>query len=138
MFGHGVALDGDTALISAYLDDDNGTDSGSAYVFALFDCSITVTNDAVDTLIWFSPESSEFDVVSGYLSELFADGDFFHAECLGTFLASPAVDALPGPTTGDTRYYLARGLTNCVALDYGESSLRPDPRRMLVAFGPCP
>jgi len=32
-FGSSVSLDGDTALIGAYKDDDNGQDSGSAYVF---------------------------------------------------------------------------------------------------------
>ncbi len=33
-FGYAVSLCGDTALIGAYCDDDNGADSGSAYVFA--------------------------------------------------------------------------------------------------------
>ncbi|MEN8131781.1 MAG: FG-GAP repeat protein [Pseudomonadota bacterium] len=32
-FGISVSTDGDTAVIGAYKDDDNGTDSGSAYVF---------------------------------------------------------------------------------------------------------
>jgi serine protease len=32
-FGYSVSLDGDTALIGANWDDDNGNDSGSAYVF---------------------------------------------------------------------------------------------------------
>ncbi len=32
-FGFSVAINGDTALVSAYLDDDNGGDSGSAYFF---------------------------------------------------------------------------------------------------------
>ena len=32
-FGVSVAVDGDTAVIGARLDDDNGSDSGSAYVF---------------------------------------------------------------------------------------------------------
>ncbi len=32
-FGYSVSLDGDTILIGAYHDDDNGSDSGSAYVF---------------------------------------------------------------------------------------------------------
>jgi hypothetical protein len=32
-FGSRVALDGDTAVIAAFNDDDNGTNSGSAYVF---------------------------------------------------------------------------------------------------------
>jgi hypothetical protein len=33
LFGHAVAVDGDTAVIGAYEDDDNGSNSGSAYVF---------------------------------------------------------------------------------------------------------
>ncbi len=32
-FGFSVAIDGDTAIVGAYWDDDRGTDSGSAYVF---------------------------------------------------------------------------------------------------------
>jgi hypothetical protein len=32
-FGYSVSVDGDTALIGAYFDDDNGVNSGSAYVF---------------------------------------------------------------------------------------------------------
>lgn len=32
-FGQSVAVDGDVAIIGAELDDDNGTASGSAYVF---------------------------------------------------------------------------------------------------------
>jgi hypothetical protein len=32
-FGRAVAISGDTVVVGAYLDDDNGTDSGSAYVF---------------------------------------------------------------------------------------------------------
>ncbi|MBN1868544.1 FG-GAP repeat protein [Candidatus Sumerlaeota bacterium] len=33
-FGSYVALDGDTAIVSAYRDDSNGTDSGSVYIFS--------------------------------------------------------------------------------------------------------
>ena len=33
LFGHSVAVDGNTAVIGAYQDDDKGDDSGSAYVF---------------------------------------------------------------------------------------------------------
>ena len=32
-FGHSVSIDGDTMVIGAYRDDDDGSDSGSAYVF---------------------------------------------------------------------------------------------------------
>ena len=35
LFGSSIAISGDTAIVGAYLDDDNGTDSGSAYVFDL-------------------------------------------------------------------------------------------------------
>ncbi|MCP4358663.1 MAG: hypothetical protein GY796_11650, partial [Chloroflexi bacterium] len=33
LFGHSVAVDGNTAVVGAYRDDDNGSESGSAYVF---------------------------------------------------------------------------------------------------------
>ena len=112
---------------------DGACDSGSYE----FQCSIAVTKDGVDTLIWFTPDSSEFDVVTGYLSDLLADTDFSQATCLGTYSANPAVDPLPEPPVGDGRYYLARGLTSCVGAHYGDSSLTPDPRDAL-AVGPCP
>jgi hypothetical protein len=43
-FGWSVALDGDTAVIGAHLDDDNDEDSGSAYVFRLFDDDVPATS----------------------------------------------------------------------------------------------
>jgi hypothetical protein len=43
-FGIAVALDGDTALVGADYDDDNGTNSGSAYVFRLYDDDVPATN----------------------------------------------------------------------------------------------
>ncbi len=33
-FGHAVSIDGDYAIVGAYRDDDNGSSSGSAYIFA--------------------------------------------------------------------------------------------------------
>lgn len=41
LFGRSVAISGDTVLVSALADDDNGTDSGSAYVFVRQDGSWT-------------------------------------------------------------------------------------------------
>ena len=32
-FGHSLSIDGDTIIVGSYLDDDNGSNSGSAYVF---------------------------------------------------------------------------------------------------------
>ncbi len=43
-FGHSVALDGDTVLIGAPGDDDNGSASGSAYIFSL-NAAMVVTID---------------------------------------------------------------------------------------------
>jgi hypothetical protein len=43
-FGWSVAVDGDTALIGAWRDDDNGDESGSAYVFRLYDDDVPATN----------------------------------------------------------------------------------------------
>jgi hypothetical protein len=34
-FGNSVSIDGDTAVIGAYYDDDNGANSGSAYILPL-------------------------------------------------------------------------------------------------------
>ena len=43
-FGESVAVDGDTIVVGAYWDDDNGRDSGSAYVFTKPDTGWTTTN----------------------------------------------------------------------------------------------
>jgi hypothetical protein len=40
-FGYNIAIDGDTVLIGAWLDNDNGFDSGSAYVFTRTDATWT-------------------------------------------------------------------------------------------------
>jgi hypothetical protein len=43
-FGDSAALDGDTVLIGAMNDDDNGFESGSAYVFRLYDDDVPATS----------------------------------------------------------------------------------------------
>jgi hypothetical protein len=43
-FGASVALDGDTTIIGARFDDDNGSYSGSAYVFRLYDDDVPATS----------------------------------------------------------------------------------------------
>ncbi|MCX6671281.1 MAG: PKD domain-containing protein, partial [Euryarchaeota archaeon] len=69
IFGWAVALDGDTALIGAYYDDDNGLDSGSAYVFTksenqppVADFSWTPQNPITNQQITFNASAShDFD-----------------------------------------------------------------------------
>jgi hypothetical protein len=136
-FGKSVALDGDSAVMGATGDDDNGPWSGSAYVNQV-GCRITVTTDGPDTLIFFAPGSSRFDLVTGDLADLLTEGGFSQSVCLGSYSAGdPAVDTSPDPPAGDGRYYLARGYTGCVPMQYGDSSLTPDPRDALHG-GPCP
>ncbi len=91
-------------------------------------CLITM-----DDSIRLSADSNTFDVVTGVLSELHADGDFSRASCMGTFATSPIADPHPDPIAGEGRYYLA-----ACGGGYGVSSTGdPDPRDALV-FGPCP
>lgn len=45
-----VSVSGDVALVGAYLDDDNGTDSGSAYVFPLSDCNANEVPDECENI----------------------------------------------------------------------------------------
>ena len=47
LFGISVGISGDTAIVGAYLNDDDGTDSGSAYVFDVDPLSATFGNELV-------------------------------------------------------------------------------------------
>jgi hypothetical protein len=118
--------------------DDGACDSG-AYEFG--ECLIAVERDEENTFVIFTAGFAPFNVVTGFLSDLLADGDFSGATCLGMFSSGPAVDSLPEPLAGDGRYYLA----GCGGTSYGSSSIGDDtvfppiadPRDELV-FGPCP
>jgi hypothetical protein len=136
-FGYSAAFVGDMAIIGATGDNDNGIDSGSAYVFRLCDHRITISTDAGDTLIFCTPDPGLFDLVAGNLSDLLTDKDFSHGICLAPSTGNPAVDPLPDPALGEGRYYLGRPLGLCETEGYGDSSLTPDPRDDL-AVGPCP
>jgi hypothetical protein len=102
-------------------------------------CKIRVENAAATT-IHFSPTFPPvtFDVVKGALTELRGDGGFDRASCLGTYSSNPATDMSPAPPPHEGHYYLACGLSSCVAQGYGAGSTDPDPRRDLEATGPCP
>jgi hypothetical protein len=47
-FGRSVAVSGDTAVVGANFDDDAGSNSGSAYVFALSDCNANGIPDSCE------------------------------------------------------------------------------------------
>ena len=75
-FGYSVALYGDTALVGAYGDDDNGDESGSAYVFsrtettwAQQDKLLASDGEAGDSFGWFVSLDGDTALISAYWSE---------------------------------------------------------------------
>jgi len=109
--------------------DDGACDSG-AYELT---CPISVALVGGQTEVTFHPETDGFDLATGALADLTADGDFSNVTCLGAFTASPYIDGMPDPLPGEGHYYLARGRTNCAGSLWGSSTLVPDPRDVL----PC-
>ena len=77
-----------------------------------------------------------FLVATGELADLWIDGDFGLAYCLGYFAENPGTDPLGDPDPGEAFYYLAHGVHTCPS--YGDSSLATDPRDDLDAADPCP
>ncbi len=75
IFGYSVAIDGDTVIIGAVLDDDNGSGSGSAYVYARSGCpgacvwteqqKLTASDGAADDDFGFSAAISGDTLVVG-------------------------------------------------------------------------
>lgn len=125
------------------LRDTDGVAYGNTAIYLVTDCGIYldksgsgigfVTHD--DQVAGLAPQ---FDLRYGRLSELRADRHFGRSACLGRLYDSPAIDALTNPPSGDGYYYLARGLSSCVAQGYGDSSMDPDPRDPLDAQPACP
>jgi len=50
-FGYSVSLSGDYALIGSYQDDDNGTNSGSAYLYTAFTPEISVDSSSLSFVV---------------------------------------------------------------------------------------
>jgi len=80
-FGHSVSIDGDYALIGAMFDDDNGEDSGSAYVFTCennppcADFTYSPINPTTSDIVQFTDASTDID---GYIASWnwdFGDGN---------------------------------------------------------------
>jgi hypothetical protein len=78
--------------------------------------------------------NTTFEVIVGVIGDL---PDFSGVECLGTFFESPATDWLEDPQPGTGYYYLARGVSSCIAEGYGDSTVIPDPRDTLDSVNPC-
>jgi len=72
-FGNSVAMSGDVALVGAYLDDDDGTNSGSAYIFQrsggtwLQQAKLTASDGSSDDNFGFSVAiEGDFAIVGAY------------------------------------------------------------------------
>ena len=98
-------------------------------------------NEAGSTLIGLYPScpAPTFVVVSGLLSELYADAGFDRANCLGSF-SGEASDNRADPAAADGFYYLSKSLNGaCDSRGYGAAGgIAPDPRDALLALDPCP
>ncbi|MDB4453702.1 thrombospondin type 3 repeat-containing protein [Pseudomonadales bacterium] len=77
-FGASVSISGDTAVIGAYADDDNGNGSGSAYVFPLTppyqDTPAVISGDTSATI---NQGGNAFGVLSATDSNGLTDGSYF-------------------------------------------------------------
>ncbi len=75
LFGYSVALDGDTAIVGAYQDDDKGVDSGSAYVFTRSGVTwteqpkLTATDGALDDFFGLSVAVSGDTAIVGAIHD---------------------------------------------------------------------
>jgi hypothetical protein len=126
--------------------DTQGRIFGNTAVYTVRDCGIWLDEDesGQTRVNWLSHDveiggfQSNLDVISGTISQLLSDQDYFHACFLGTFLdTTQAVDDRPDPPTGDGYYYLVAG-TCASPIGFGDSSLVPDPRDVLPVTYPCP
>lgn len=117
---------------------------GNTAIYLVRDCGIYLEKGENVIINWVSHDveieglQSDIEVVSGFLSELHADGDFFHVCHMGLFVdTTQAVDTRPDPPLGDGYYYLMAG-TCASPIGFGDSSLVPDPRDVLPVTYPCP
>jgi len=103
-FGRSVSISGNYAIVAAYWDDDNGRDSGSAYIFRKSDipcdpnwyeqAKLTASDGTVDD--WFG----RFVSISGDYAIVGADGDDDNGSGSGSAYIFKKSD-----TTGDPNWY---------------------------------
>jgi hypothetical protein len=78
-------------------------------------------------LIWQGQPGMAYDVVSGSLSELRADGGTDSAQCLADDDVGPFhVDVRPDPPAGEGQYYMIRAVGPCDVSGWGADSAGVD------------
>ncbi|MCP4696630.1 MAG: hypothetical protein GY862_07250, partial [Gammaproteobacteria bacterium] len=122
-FGWSVALFGDVALIGAYLDDDGGYDSGSAYVFTRNDTAwsqqkLSANDAAVDDLFGISAALSGDTALIGASEDGDGDTNFGSAYVFtrSGMAWSQQARLTPGDATGDDYFGYSVALSGDTAL----------------------
>ena len=119
-FGRAVAIDGDTVLVGAHWDDDNGSKSGSAYVFtkpaagwtttSSFSAKLTVSDGAADDRFGVSVAVDGDTMVVGARKD---DGNGWYSGSAYVYAVS-AWTAVPNSAAAEANAtsYTVTGLTN--------------------------
>ena len=100
-FGYSVAVDGDTIVVGAYQDDDNGSSSGSAYVFTksggVWGNDPGSGTDRVETAKLAASDAAEFDYFGHSVA---VDGDTIVVGARGATTTNGAAYVFSKPTNG--------------------------------------
>jgi hypothetical protein len=116
LFGESVSLSGDRALVGAYLDDDNGTDSGSAYVFGFNQPPIAQD----DVLIGIENLVLSGNVLAdnGNGPDTDPDGDPFEVQSPGSYAASGIGGTVDLSANGEFTYTPPLGTLGQASFEY--------------------
>ncbi len=83
--------------------------------------------------------ATRYDLVTGSLGDIAAEGGFASAVCtLAMVSGTGGPDPIADPPPGGGVYYLVRGHNACGAGTYGEPDALAGPRAALDAASPCP
>jgi hypothetical protein len=132
-FGRSISISGDTVFVGAYRDDDLGSDSGSAYVFAdttaptnpiLFSTSHATnqwSNDNTIDVLW-SGAGDEFSGVAGYSAVMNAAPDTTPDDIVDVDHGTDPHSLTEGPVADGTNWYFhlrtCDAAGNCAAAEH--------------------
>ena len=120
-FGHSVAVDGDTVVAGALLDDDKGSDSGSAYVYQVSDWTDIPSSGSGET-------NATSYAVTGLTNNREYDFRIRAANASGTGVASDAVTVTTPNTAPTAVDDTANTLENSsVDINVVANDIDPDP-----------
>ncbi len=116
LFGYSVSIEGDYCIVGAYYDDDNGSDSGSAYVYDLTvpTLDLDASSTGTDYAVTFTAGGAAVDI---------ADDDMFVLDSDSTSLVSAKVTLTNRPDGEEESLSLSGALPGSLTLtDYDPST----------------